>query len=354
MLFLPDPPIMEEHPKMTTENLYSVTLKCGTAFDYKDLENANLSFVPCGITKEGEEKPLLKFGSLWNKRVPVKRESYGKRWNYTSMQEFTGYQLMTGKPSYRRNGETDYIYYVSLDIERSLIDRFPEQTEKIKEIYNDNLTGKPCIIKTKSDGSRLDAFTEYCGKQMSFKDGDDEMLFEILADKCLTRLDNRYTILEGSIFNMPTLPKSALQEIYYVINEVAAKEETAEQERQVVEKSQIGDLALEWDTKGRSQLFPTQYCQITTHKSNRDEVRFSKNRGGIDGKCFNCGGTWWEVEPKSKPKPKSNSQSEPKRKLTKSDFNPYFLGNTFIPPYLADELMNEKSLLVYTRDPTCI
>ena len=105
---------------MTTESLYSVTLKCRTTFDYKDLENANLSFVPCG-ERDGEQKPLLKFGSLWNKRVPVKRESYGKRWNYASMESFAGYQLMTGKPTYRRNGKTGYIYYTSLDIERSLI-----------------------------------------------------------------------------------------------------------------------------------------------------------------------------------------------------------------------------------------
>ena len=56
--------------------------------------------------------------------------------------------------------------------------------DMITEIYNDNRTGKPCIIKTKSDGLQLDAFTEYCGKKMSFKDVDGETLLE---DKNFTK-----------------------------------------------------------------------------------------------------------------------------------------------------------------------
>lgn len=279
--------------------LDSVTLKCGTAIAYAELEKANLSFVPCGEV-DGKDQPLLKYSHLWNKRVRVKRDTYGKKWNRSALKRMTGLQLMTGLPTYRRIGN-DYYYYVSLDLEKAFIDRFPEQVKRITDIYKSNAIGTPCIIRTKSHGLRLDVFTDYSGNKMSFKDSDGSMLFEVLANKCLARLDDRYSMESGSILKMPMMPKTALQEIYHVINEVATKEESAEQERQVVGKSQIGDLEIHWDSNGRSQLFPSEYCQATSHTSNRDEVRFSKSQGGIDGKCFNCGGTWWEVQPTKKP-----------------------------------------------------
>ena len=160
--------------------------------------------------------------------------------------------------------------------------------------------GTPCILATKSGGLRLDAYTEYAGKKMSFKD-EGGMLLEILADKCLARIDSRYGMIEGSVLEMPTLPKKALQDIYHIIAEIATIEASDDKPRKVVEKSQIGDLDIEWGSDGRSQYFPTQYCQETSHKSNRNEVRFTKRAdGSVDGKCFNCGETWWEIEPPKK------------------------------------------------------
>lgn len=276
-----------------------VTLGCGTAIDYADLENANLSFVPCGQVG-GKDQPLLKYSQYWDKRVAVKRETYGKKWNGHTLKDMTGVQLMTGFPTYRRLGN-QYYYYNSLDIERVFIERFPNHVKRITDIYKDNAIGTPCILKTKSNGLRLDVFTAYVGNKMSFKDADGSMLFEILANKCLARLDNRYHMQSGSILDMPMMPKTALQEIYHIINEVATEEQSDEKPRQVVGKSQIGDLEIHWDSNNRSQLFPTEYCQVSSHASNRDEVRFSKSQGGIDGKCFNCGGTWWEVKPTKKP-----------------------------------------------------
>ena len=141
------------------------------------------------------------------------------------------------------------------------------------------------------------------------------MLFEILADKCLARIDARYAIVSGSILDMPTLPKEALQEIYHLVMGVATHEQTDRKPREVVETSQIGDLDIEWGADGRSQLFPTAHCQRTSHSSNRDEVRFTKySDGSVDGKCFNCGESWWEIE-LPKPKRKSKPCIEPVKTL---------------------------------------
>ena len=278
--------------------MYEITLKCGTRLSLSDLEAAGLSYVPCGEV-DGKDQPILAFASLWGKRQRVKRETFGKRWNAFTTRDMTGVQLMTGKPTYKREGRTNYLYYTSLDIERRMIEDFPDAVAKIRSLYEENVDGSPCILSTKSDGLRLDAYTEYVGKKMWFKDDEKEMLFEVLADKCLARLDARYAIISGSLLDIPTLPTATLQEIYHIIASIATEESTDEKPREVVETSQIGDLDIEWDTDGRSQYFTTEHCQKTSHRSNRDEVRFTKYAdGSIDGKCFNCGESWWEIEPK--------------------------------------------------------
>ena len=114
--------------------------------------------------------------------------------------------------------------------------------------------------------------------------------------------------------DIPTLPKSTLQSIYHIISEIASHEQSDSKPREVVEKSQLGELDIEWDANGRSQLFLTQYCQATSHTSNRHEVRFTKHTdGSVDGKCFNCGESWWEIEPTPQKEPKfqKNSWREP-------------------------------------------
>lgn len=285
-----------------------ITLKCGTVLRLSDLEIAGISFVPCGQIN-GEDQPLLKFAHLWGHRNRVTRRTYGKKWNAFALRGMTGIQLMTGFPTYKRSPESrySYLYYTSLDIERRMIEKFPDEVAKIRTLYQENVIGTPCILSTKSDGLRLDAYTPYVGKKMAFKDAEGKMLFEILADKCLTRIDHRYPMLSGSLLELPALPKETLQEIYHIVNAIATQERTADDKpRTVVEKSQIGDLHIEWDSEGRSQLFPTLHCQRTAHTSNRDEVRFTKHTdGSIDGKCFNCGETWWEIPPKTNNTPKA-------------------------------------------------
>lgn len=302
---------MAETPKISKMKNYSVQLRCGTVLRLPDLEDAGLSYVPCARlpNNEGEmeDRPYFSFANLWGQRSQVTLSSYGRRANAWAMakwqkSEFPGVQIMTGKPTYRRFGRTGYLYYTSLDIEAHMIAAYPEQVAQIQQLYESSVDGMPCIIDTKSGGLRLDAYTEYNGKKMSFKD-DDGMLLEILAEKCLSRIDSRYGMVQGSILEMPTLPNKALQDIHHILSEIATVEESDNTPRTVVEKSQLGELDIEWGSDGRSQYFPTQYCQKTSHKSNRDEVRFTKHAdGSVDGKCFNCGGTWWEIEPPKMPK----------------------------------------------------
>ena len=283
-----------------------IILKCGTVLRLADLEAAGLSYVPCArlpnAKGEMEDRPYFTFANLWGQRSQVTLSSYGRKANAWAMakwqhSEFPGVQLMTGKPTYRPSGKATYLYYSSIDIEAHMIESYPEQVAEIQQRYEASVDGTPCILATKSGGLRLDAYSEYVGKKMSFKDNDG-MLLEILADKCLARIDSRYSMIQGSILDMPTLPKETLQDIHQIISEIATVEESDNKPREVVEKSQLGELNIEWGSDGRSQYFPTQYCQKTSHKSNRDEVRFTKHAdGSVDGKCFNCGETWWEVPP---------------------------------------------------------
>ena len=283
-----------------------IPLKCGTVIRLADLEAAGLSYVPCARLPndkgEMEDRPYFTFANLWGQRSQVTLSSYGRKANAWAMakwqqSEFPGVQLMTGKPTYRLSGKATYLYYSSIDIEAHMIESYPEQVAEIQQLYETSVDGTPCILATKSGGLRLDAYSEYVGKKMSFKD-DDGMLLEILADKCLARIDSRYGMIEGSVLEMPTLPKKALQDIYHIIAEIATIEASDDKPREVVEKSQIGDLDIEWNSENRSQYFPTSHCQKTSHKSNRNEVRFTRHAdGSVDGKCFNCGETWWEVPP---------------------------------------------------------
>ena len=98
-----------------------ITLKCGTVIRLADLEDAGLSYVPCGQV-DGEDKPLLKFAHLWGHRRHVTLQTYGKKWNFYSIRDMTGVQLMTGKPTHKRTGIYGYLYYTSLDIEHKMIE----------------------------------------------------------------------------------------------------------------------------------------------------------------------------------------------------------------------------------------
>ena len=169
----------------------------------------------------------------------------------------------------------------------------------MRDIYFNRCEGTPLEVITKSGGRRLSAFTPYVGHKLAFRD-DEGMLLEVFSYRGLSRLDHQYTLFQGSFSAIPVLPKHAIQDIHLLMSEVSTQETHHGKAREVVAKSQIGDLGIEWDSKNRSQLFPTEVCPLTTHFSNRNEVRFTRYRGGsVDGICFNCGNIWWEVPPRS-------------------------------------------------------
>ena len=170
--------------------------------------------------------------------------------------------------------------------------------ERIIKVYREACDRTPCIIQTKSGGRRLSVFAPYLDTKREFKDAEDRMLLEIFSVKGLSRLDDRYALLEGSILDIPVIPKSALQEIHGIITEVAVEKKHEFSERTVVESSQIDNLTIEWGEDGKSQYFTASHCQATSHKnSERLTVQFQRYRGGVQGHCFNCGESWWEIEP---------------------------------------------------------
>ncbi|MDE0327328.1 MAG: hypothetical protein OXN27_25655 [Candidatus Poribacteria bacterium] len=274
-----------------------ITLKCGTTIRLADLEAAGLSYVPCGQF-DGEDQPLFPYAHFWGNKQQVTLTSYGRKANAWTLNRMTGVQLMTGAPTYRSASPVDH-HLVDIDIEKHLIDEHPEIVDRVLAHYRAGCQGNlPCIVETKSGGLRLSAFCPYLDRKRAFED-EGGMLLEIFSEKGLSRLDGRYAMLEGSVLNIPTLPKSVLQEIHAVISEIVPEKVARTSERTVVAASQIGDLNIEWDKEGRSQFFSAQHCQATSHKSTRNTVRFTKHAdGSVDGKCFNCGETWWEMPPK--------------------------------------------------------
>ena len=273
-----------------------IILKCGTVLRLADLETAGLSYVPCGQV-EGEDQPLFAYAHLWGHKQQVSLATFGKKANSWALKRMTGVQLMTGTPTYRRASPVDY-HLVDIDIEKHLIDEHPEIVERVIARWTSGCEGNPpCIVETKSGGLRLSAFSPYLDRKRSFEN-EGGMLLEIFSEKGLSRLDNRYAMVEGSILNMPELPKTVLQDIHAIISEIVPEKRAPTTERKTVSESQIGNLHIEWDKNGRSQFFSAEHCQATSHKTNRETVRFTKYAdGSIDGKCFNCGETWWEVRP---------------------------------------------------------
>ena len=210
------------------------------------------------------------------------------------------FQICTGEPTYRSDPTSPdgFIYLTDLDIENHLIETHPDVVERITALYRQACDGVPCIVETKSKGLRLSAYAPYLDGKRSYQDDNGKMLLEIFSEKGLSRLDHRYGFIEGTILELPVIPHKAISDIHALISEVATEQKHDTTPREIVEKAQIGNLDIEWDKDNRSQLFSTEHCQKTSHRSNRLEVRFTRYPdGSIDGKCFNCGATWYEIPP---------------------------------------------------------
>ena len=286
---------------MSTPNR-DITLQCGTRITLAELETNGLSYVPCGQI-DSKDQPLFAYAHLWDKHKQVMLADYGKKANPWAMNSMTGVQLITGDPTYRGKKRL-----VDIDIEAHLIEKYPKVYQDILKIWNKAVDRPACIIKTKSDGRRLSAFCEYLDDKIAFKDtAGDKMVLEIFSIKGLSRLDHRYSILQGSILDIPEIEKKTIQDIYHLLLSIEGIDKPHQSsERQIIGESQLGDLDIQWDSKNRSQLFSSSYCQVARHTSNRDEVRFTRYAdGSVDGKCFNCGESWWEVKPKNPPMAKA-------------------------------------------------
>ena len=307
---------MSDNTKVSDRSgLYRIRLSGNKAIKLSDLEACGISYVPCTY-----EKPLFKYAHLWDVRLQVNLDSYSNDVHGWAMSKMQGIQIMTGRPTHRADEHSPdgYQYLTLLDIEARFIERYPDEFSTIERLLKESCLSKPCIIESKSGGQHSYFFCDYLAPKTAFQDKSDEkMLVEIFSRKGLGRLDDRYRFIEGSILNLPTLPKATLETIYTHLSKAADEKQhpspdeatvvkqsqikdKSPDEATVVKQSQIKDKEILW-SDGRSQLFPQSYCQTTTHRDpNHKAVQFFKRNGGVLGRCYNCGSVWYETAPSRK------------------------------------------------------
>ena len=297
--------------------LYKVNLACGTTYPLQDIEASGISYVPCS-----HKTPLLPYAHLWDSPLQVNLDSYNDNANGWKMSGMKGIQIMTGKPTKRMNGETPQ-YLVVLDQESRLALEHPDIAEEVERIYLSSCDGSPCIIESKSGGLHLYAYCEYLDKKRSFKNSDDEMLLELLSKKCLSRVDDRYRMKQGSLLNIPSIDRSALQKISQILSTIEPEEiedpcidfdkkgesqylppgdhihgikgKAANTPTRTVEGVKIEDLHINFDKKGKSKYLPLSQCLSEvrhTGDQTRKSVRYTQEHGEIIGFCHNCKHEW--------------------------------------------------------------
>ena len=268
---------------------YQVKLACDTTYQLQDIEAAGLSYVPCS-----HEQPILKFAHLWDSALQVNLDSYGDEAHRRKLSGMKGIQIMTGKPTKRMNGEI-LEYLIVLDIESRLFTEYPDIAGEIRDIYGSACDGSPCIIESKSEGLHLYAYCEYFDKKQSFKNRDGKMLLEFLSQQCLSRVDDRYRIKAGDLLNIPSIDKSALQQIHQLLSTIAPQETASNTPSRIVETVEIGDLHLDFNSEGKSQYLPLSQCLSEiehTGDQTRKSVRYTQGHGEFIGFCHNCKHEW--------------------------------------------------------------
>ncbi|MDE0085062.1 MAG: hypothetical protein OXU23_05075 [Candidatus Poribacteria bacterium] len=283
--------IIETHSH-TTANIRSVKMQCGTIIQLKDLEDAGISYIPCTY-----DQPLLSFANLWDKEKQITLKSFGTKnaWTFAKMQ---GVQIFTGRPThYKSDGKTFYL--IDIDIEKHLLDKYTTHFEKILAVYRNTCDRTPTEIQTKSGGRRLSAFCNTLGAKVFYKDkqahkdDDKPMLLEFFSRCGLSRIDDRYSMLSGTLLDIPLIPKSALLQIRAIIQEIGNENQTnfKTNTAKYVDLDDFNVRDLDYDDKGKSPYLPARYCQITQHKdADRATVRYVDF--GKIGQCFNCGECW--------------------------------------------------------------
>lgn len=289
--------------------MQNLVLKKEKQYLLSDIEAAGISYMPAGLIN-GRSQPLFPYKHLWGETDLISLDSFPKdeAWRWEQMD---GIFIFTGVPTLKCVDDVNY-FLIDIDIERRLVDLYPNALKSVGKLYRERITGNPLITKTKSGGFRLSAFGRYSGNKAQFIDKQTgDMLLEVFAKHGLSRYDARYEIVEGCLLDIPFIdkdvfPMTVFTEIKEILCPFATMQHRKNTKRAVVGKYAIRGLDADWTRKLtrhghevlQSQLFPTENCPITSHVSNRDEVRFTKYpNGSIDGICFNCGERWWEVLP---------------------------------------------------------
>lgn len=294
----------------------SFRLKTGERIYLSDLEKHGLSYVPCDYDSPAVDR----FAHLWNRREQVTLASYGEtETDHHVFKQMQGVQIMTGQPTFlpSETSPSGHLYLMDLDIENLLKIAYPDHYQRLIEtIYTLHGDRTSCRIGTKSDGDRFSVYAPGFSRKVAYHDKTSgKMLFEFFSKNGLSRLDNRYSLISGSLFDIPQFhtPQDInplTEAICEILEEIGYRQQSrSTRDAEVVETSQIGKLDIQWvettiekDDGTRydalvSQNFPTENCHETKHGSNRKEVSFTKfQNGSILGHCFNCGKNWWEFK----------------------------------------------------------
>jgi len=298
----------------------SFQLKSGERIYLSDLEKHGLSYVPCDHNSPAVDR----YAHLWNTQEQVTLASYGEtETDHYIFKQMQGVQIMTGQPTFlpSKTSPSGYLYLIDFDIENLLKTTYPDHYKRlITTIYTLHRDRTPCHIRTKSDGDRFSLYVPGFSNKIEYHDKTSgKMLFEFFSKNGLSRLDNRYGLINGSLFDIPEFhtpedTNSLTDAVCEILEEIGSRHQNkSTRNAEIAETSQIGELNINWvattikKDDGTtyealvSQLFPTKNCQKTKHASNRNEVSFTKFKDGSTlGHCFNCGGSWWEVKTNSR------------------------------------------------------
>ena len=313
-------PILTPFKTIRPRNEYHVSYAKGRTCNPADFKAAGIGIIPCGYydTKgkfhaNSPERYGQDSGKNWN-------TCYGVRdWKPQSWFKSHGIQVYTGKPSN---------YLTELDFEYAIIRDHPERTaETLSRLCK--LTPNPFLIITKSGGLRFSchtpgyihpnpkAYREYIATWISHNKRKD-LYLEIFGEKGLSRYDARYEIVEGSIFEIPTIDHTALFEIINDLRDQIGEprpESPIEKQKDTgnhtkasqppkitqtidVENYNIDVTSLTF-TNNRSRVYPTALCPATNHKNKQAlAVQFYKHdNGAVNGYCHNCSSHWWIIPP---------------------------------------------------------
>ena len=275
------------------DNDLSVTLGCGTMINLKELDDAGISYIPCGK----DLTPNAKYAHLRGKstHIGVKKFEeigYTRKWWEN---EVHGIFILTGSESVKGSGAKKH-FIADVDIERRMIDKYRPVTEKIYRHYIANAEGDPCVVETKSGGIRLSCWVKWCGHKVQFRD-DGGMLVEFFSLKGMSRYNSLYKMIVGHPKNPPILNKSVLADIHRMITPLCSNKPGTGKPPKNVGIDAVADIGkVEWEVYPRKNSVKVSSnpvkCPVTAHE--HDDTRpatylFKNSNGVIAYKCFKCG-----------------------------------------------------------------